>query len=317
VAGQPGDRLPGRIDRHERDGGFVEIDADKGLENGVGFGHDEGLRLAVNSGGAERIHGAIRSLGQRRKPLRGFTLIELLVVISIIALLIAILLPVLSAAREASRRAVCLSNQHQLAVGMTIWAIDNDDAVPIGYYGSAGSDNLWYNYMIAFGNDPSNPAYLTQGVLHEEEVIVGGAEVFYCPSEEGDTRLRFDQPDNEWPPASGSNNHCRSSYGTRPSAAWTSGVPSDLPRLTKMSSGTAVTADYVFSSVSVDGRHTDGVVVSYADGSSSWVQYARFESSISAIPPAKLTAAYGGTYANEYLNTSTDPDSGMWGDFDR
>jgi prepilin-type N-terminal cleavage/methylation domain-containing protein/prepilin-type processing-associated H-X9-DG protein len=47
-----------------------------------------------------------------------FTLIELLVVIAIVGVLVALLLPALSGARESSRRAQCLGNLHQLAVGM-------------------------------------------------------------------------------------------------------------------------------------------------------------------------------------------------------
>jgi prepilin-type N-terminal cleavage/methylation domain-containing protein/prepilin-type processing-associated H-X9-DG protein len=50
-----------------------------------------------------------------------FTLIELLVVISIVALLISILLPALKSAREAARVAQCLSNQRQLAIGVSIY----------------------------------------------------------------------------------------------------------------------------------------------------------------------------------------------------
>ena len=41
---------------------------------------------------------------------RGFTLIELLVVIAIIAILAAILFPVFARAREAGRKAACMSN---------------------------------------------------------------------------------------------------------------------------------------------------------------------------------------------------------------
>jgi prepilin-type N-terminal cleavage/methylation domain-containing protein/prepilin-type processing-associated H-X9-DG protein len=53
-----------------------------------------------------------------RKPRRGgFTLIELLVVIAIIAVLIALLLPAVQAAREAARRAQCVNNLKQLALG--------------------------------------------------------------------------------------------------------------------------------------------------------------------------------------------------------
>jgi prepilin-type N-terminal cleavage/methylation domain-containing protein/prepilin-type processing-associated H-X9-DG protein len=69
-----------------------------------------------------------------------FTLIELLVVIAIIAVLAAILFPVFAQAREKARQSTCLSNQRQFGLGVMMYVQDYDETYPTGYH--ASNDNL-------------------------------------------------------------------------------------------------------------------------------------------------------------------------------
>jgi prepilin-type N-terminal cleavage/methylation domain-containing protein/prepilin-type processing-associated H-X9-DG protein len=66
---------------------------------------------------------------------RAFTLIELLVVIAIISILAAIIFPVFAAAREAARKASCMSNLRQLGKAVAMYAQDDGEVLP-----NSGSD---------------------------------------------------------------------------------------------------------------------------------------------------------------------------------
>ena len=64
---------------------------------------------------------------------RAFTLIELLVVIAIIAILAAILVPAVSGALDRARTIACLSQLRQLGLGMTGYALANEDMLPVAF----------------------------------------------------------------------------------------------------------------------------------------------------------------------------------------
>jgi len=101
---------------------------------------------------------------------RAFTLIELLVVIAIIAILAAILFPVFARARENARRASCLSNLKQIALGAMMYTQDYDERMP------ASSAN----------NGPTNgqtpPGDNNNTLSNYLQPYIKSTQVFVCPS---------------------------------------------------------------------------------------------------------------------------------------
>jgi prepilin-type N-terminal cleavage/methylation domain-containing protein/prepilin-type processing-associated H-X9-DG protein len=97
---------------------------------------------------------------------RAFTLVELLVVIAIIALLAALLLPALARAKDAGRKAACISNLRQMGIAIHTYAQDNNGRIPYGpvapafthpsqFYPSTGSPtsliSLWTGAPVGVG----------------------------------------------------------------------------------------------------------------------------------------------------------------------
>ena len=131
-----------------------------------------------------------------RRP--GFTLIELLVVIAIIALLIGLLLPAVQSAREAARRAQCLSNLKQITLGMHQYQ-DVHGSLPPGKKGccwgtwlifvlpQVEQQALYDCYNFAGNNRPGQPSGFDVDLRYfgvaNRTVTSTPLNVYLCPSD--------------------------------------------------------------------------------------------------------------------------------------
>jgi prepilin-type N-terminal cleavage/methylation domain-containing protein len=96
------------------------------------------------------------------RKIRAFSLVELLVVIAIISVLAGLLFPVFAQAKEAAKKASCLSNNGQLDLGVILYSNDYDDELmPVA--------------------DPTNTVLW----VDLEEPYIHNAQVRVCPDDEG------------------------------------------------------------------------------------------------------------------------------------
>lgn len=226
-----------------------------------------------------------------------FTLIELLVVISIIALLIAILLPALGAAREAGRKAQCLSNESQFAKAAASYAADYKGTWLVGMRGNGNF--LQYNYLIWGDNRYDAAGQLYHRLEYEEP------QAYYCPTQTNEF-FSFDTATNPWAPGVPGQT-TRSAYGLRPitpdgeeAVGWdittdpisreprlrvganyntVSGPilkPEKLPQMEQYDSNDAWIAENFSALERVEESHGDIINTAYSDGSARAVRFDLF-----------------------------------------
>jgi len=132
------------------------------------------------------------------KPRRSaFTLIELLVVIAIIAILAAILFPVFAQAREAARKASCISNLKQIALALRMYAQDYDETSISVHMPRTNPDGSTCDSAPRRPDGNDLVRMLQGGTENQLNPYIKNKGIFRCPSDAGENfwgRNDFNKP---------------------------------------------------------------------------------------------------------------------------
>src|SRR4051812_23210885 len=125
------------------------------------------------------------------RNLRAFTLVELLVVIGIIAVLVAILLPALGRARAQAQSVACLANLRSIGQVMGIYAVNNKQSLPFGYWDGVGSpDGNDVAGGVAYFNNPAAPDATDWALLLMSNALGKGGSTSTTASQSDTTRMQ-------------------------------------------------------------------------------------------------------------------------------
>ena len=235
-----------------------------------------------------------------------FTLVELMMMIAIIAVLIALLLPVLGRARESARRALCTSNQRQLWVGELMYADDNEGVVPIGPH-----DTWWqagyHMYIVDYCGWVNLGHVYRTGLATEREL-------FYCPSFDNSEDDSFTKNGsiNPWPPGHATK-RTRAQYMTTARyrySLFTGEYETQTPKVQNIKPSYAVLSDLAMHTGVLLRRHWEGVIVTYGDGSTSWVWRSAYMGTLTGVDSS------GGAYNDEMIDYDASGITGLWADFE-
>lgn len=184
----------------------------------------------------------------------GFTLIELLVVIAVIAVLTAVLFPVFAAAREAGRKASCLSNERQLGAALQLYVQDWDSRFPQTH----PTATPW--------TFPDDEITLVTPWREIMQPYIRNTRIFGCPSDPGVP---------EWHPSS----YAPNGYTVYGAALADATHPADTIYLAELPPGALLDdfspwngKDFLRVTVAAK-RHSDGACYLFLDGHTQWLHY--------------------------------------------